>query len=238
MTESTKIAIGCCNRLLQDAIARILAKKAEFSVLSSVPASSVSLDELAETGADVLVLDSLATFFATSSESDNATVRARKCVLVAMEDDHANFLKAIERGALGYVLREASAMDVVSAIRAVAQGQAACPTQYTRVLFDHVAACPAKATAADRASGWGLTRRERELIPLLLRNQTNKEIASHLHLSEQTIKNHIHRMMRKMQASSRLEICEVWQRQGDTSTTSGRYFEPYESARPIDGTEY
>jgi DNA-binding NarL/FixJ family response regulator len=55
----------------------------------------------------------------------------------------------------------------------------------------------------------GLTRREQELVPLIDRGLTNKEIANHLHLSEQTIKNHVHRILHKVGAENRLSVSEA-----------------------------
>jgi DNA-binding NarL/FixJ family response regulator len=55
----------------------------------------------------------------------------------------------------------------------------------------------------------GLTRREQELVPLIARGFTNKEIASQLNLSEQTIKNHVHRMIRKVGAEDRFRVAEI-----------------------------
>jgi len=59
-----------------------------------------------------------------------------------------------------------------------------------------------------------LTRREQQLIPLLPRGLTNKEIANHFSLSEQTVKNHLYRMKRKIGAHGRLEIVDVCRQHG------------------------
>jgi DNA-binding NarL/FixJ family response regulator len=53
-----------------------------------------------------------------------------------------------------------------------------------------------------------LTRRQQELIPLISQGLTNKEIASHLNLSEQTIKNHIHGIMRRIGVNDRLQVID------------------------------
>jgi DNA-binding NarL/FixJ family response regulator len=60
----------------------------------------------------------------------------------------------------------------------------------------------------------GLMRREQRLIPLPTRRLTNKEIANHFSLSEQTVKNHLYRMKRKIGAHDRLEIVDVCRRHG------------------------
>lgn len=221
MTSGTRVLVSCSNRLLTEAIARILSKKTEFDIVSAKIAGCEDGDEINASEADVLVLDSLDPFV-SPAKTEIALRQRPNCVLVAMEDNHIHFLKAIQCGVRGYVLRDASAMEVISAIRSVAQGQAACPPSYTRILFDYVAGLSNKLPTATENATWELTRREQQLIPLIERGLTNKEIASSLNLSEQTVKNHIHRMMRKMQSSNRLEVCSTWQRQyGSSTSTSG-----------------
>jgi DNA-binding NarL/FixJ family response regulator len=223
--------VSCSNRLLTEAIARILSKKTEFEVVSTRVVGCEDGDEIAASDADLLVLDSLELF--VSPAKGNVTSKQKpNCVLVAMEDNHIHFLKSIQCGVRGYVLRDASAMEVISAIRSVAQGQAACPPSYLNMLFDYVAGLSSKVPTATENATWELTRREQQLIPLIERGLTNKEIASSLNLSEQTVKNHIHRMMRKMQSSNRLEVCSAWQRQYGSSTSTDEigYLRASESA--------
>jgi DNA-binding CsgD family transcriptional regulator len=58
---------------------------------------------------------------------------------------------------------------------------------------------------------WGLTRREQQLIPMIGRRMTNKEIAARFGLSEQTVKNHLHRILHKVGVAHRLEAFEACQ---------------------------
>jgi len=60
----------------------------------------------------------------------------------------------------------------------------------------------------------GLTRREQQLIPLVAEGLTNKEIANHFCLSEQTAKNHLYRMKQKVGADNRLGIVQMCRSQG------------------------
>ena len=212
MENRINVLIRCCNRLLTESVTRILNKRTEFQVIASHALASNSRLEVADTQADVVVLDSLqllaeATIFAPNQRNS----RLIQCVLVAMEDEQKRFLTAIRLGALGYVLQEASAVEVVNAIRAVAQGEAVCPSRYARMLFDYFAqqarALPNSRTRVEL----GLTRREQQLVPLIDRGMTNKDIASQLNLSEQTVKNHIHRILRKVGAEDRLGIIEAFQ---------------------------
>ncbi len=219
MESRAKVFIMCLNRLLRESIARILTKRTDFEVLTAQVDKSTPCERLRDSDADVLVLDSL-DLLSDDFASQSAAGRDEqpvKSVLVAMTDDRSSFLKAIRRGARGYVLQNASAADVVSAVRTVAEGHAVCPPHYTEILFDYVAAQSAELPNSRKRAQWGLTRREQQLIPLIGRGLSNKEIASHFNISEQTVKNHIHRILRKVGVMDRLSIYHVFQNEGGAS---------------------
>jgi DNA-binding NarL/FixJ family response regulator len=209
MDRKAKVFILCCNRLLRESIARILSKKTDFEIVASEALGTASCEQIMNSGADVLVLDSMEALFGNPQASPTKLSRSVMCVLVAMDDNHNHFLTAVRRGARGYVLQDASATDVVSAIRTVAEGHVACPPRYTQVLFEFIAAQTEKLPNSRKQVRWGLTRREQQLIPLISQGLSNKEIANHLSLSEQTIKNHIHRILRKVGVSDRLSACDL-----------------------------
>jgi DNA-binding NarL/FixJ family response regulator len=206
-----QVSILLHNRLLRDSISRILTKRADFEVIAALPLEAgSSIADPGDHSPEVLLLDSLEYLLDSARPARKGPSRAsRRPLLIAMEDDPAQFLRAVQRGALGYVLQDASAADVVTAIRTVAEGQAVCPPQFVRILFEHIATQMEEAPSARRREKWGLTRREQQLIPLIERGLSNKEIALYFHLSEQTIKNHIHRILRKTGVSNRLSIGEA-----------------------------
>lgn len=211
MLSVIRVSICFHNRLLKDSIARILGKRAEFEVVPLAPCDSISAGNAAATSSsDVVLLDSLEHLYDASRSERPAFGRSSpRHVLLSMEDDPSHFLRAVRKGAWGYVLQDASAADVVAAIRTVAEGQVVCPPQYTRVLFEYIATQTKEMPNSRKRARWGLTRREQELIPLIDRGLSNKEIADHFHLSEQTVKNHVHRILRKTGASDRLSISEA-----------------------------
>ncbi len=87
-------------------------------------------------------------------------------------------------------------------------------SQLCRFLFQHVLRQVTEVPSARARSQTGLTRREQQLVPLIARGLTNKEIASHFNLSEQTVKNHIHHILHKVGAEDRLSVPEVCRMQG------------------------
>ncbi len=219
MGSKAKVFALCCNRLLRESIARILSKKTDLEIIASRAPGSASREEILASGTDILVLDSMQFLFGNPPPALPNLSRSLACVLVAMENDHNRFLTAIRGGVRGYVLQDASAADVVSAIRTVAEGQVVCPPEYMQVLFDFVATQTEELPNSQRRAKWGLTRREQQLIPLIGRGLSNKEIANYLSLSEQTVKNHIHRILRKVGVSSRLSVFEVCQNQASSFGT-------------------
>jgi DNA-binding NarL/FixJ family response regulator len=137
-----------------------------------------------------------------------------KVVLIDMDDDPEVFLECVRAGAVGYLLKNASSADVIAAVRSVAQGQAICPSQLIMPLFRTVARQWTSAPSARIKLELGLTRRQQQLVPLIAQGLTNKEIASHLNLSEQTIKNHVHSILRRVGASDRLQVIDLTRYRG------------------------
>ena len=213
MEMNTKISVFLVagNRLLREALARLLSKRGDFYVCGVSPCVPEATSSIAALGTDVLILDSI-----TVQLSDYALIPEivkqapnAKIVLIDMDDDPEVFLECVRAGAVGYLLKDASSADVISAVRAVAQGQAICPSQLSMPLFRTVARQWTTVPSARIKLEMGLTRRQQQLVPLIAQGLTNKEIASHLNLSEQTIKNHIHRMLRRVGASDRLQVIDL-----------------------------
>jgi DNA-binding NarL/FixJ family response regulator len=202
------LLVGNC--LLSEALNRILRKRSDVLVMDQ----SLELSNLpvliTKSESDVLLLDSASANIlnrqrVTRMRDLNPDVQV---LMVGMDVDESVFLTAVRAGVSGYLLNDASAADVIAAIRAVSRGEAVCPPQLCKVLFDSVARSR-EFIPSVRNIGLRLTRRQQELLPMIARGQTNKEIASYLNLSEQTVKNHIHRMLRKMGANDRLQITEI-----------------------------
>jgi DNA-binding NarL/FixJ family response regulator len=125
-----------------------------------------------------------------------------------MDDEPECFLQAIRSGARGYLLKDASSEEIVSAVRRVAEGEAICPPRLCIWLFECVAhEKKALRQVAERPTGGkrGLTYRQRQLMALVAQGMTNKEIANQLNLSEFTVRNHVARVMKQLKADSRHE---------------------------------
>jgi two-component system, NarL family, response regulator DevR len=197
------------NCLLREALVRVLRKKEDIVVAGAIPYSPSALEKVSAANPDVVLFDSASIALAGPrlvSRMRQAGEK-RKPIMVGMEGDEATFLRAVGEGVVGYVLKDASAAEIVRAIRAVAAGEAVCPPRLSLSLFQ-CARDVAIAFSPAQQSKFGLTRREQQLVGMIRLGLSNKEIGGRLSLSEQTIKNHIHRILRKVGANDRLEIVE------------------------------
>ena len=201
------------NCLLREALVRVLRKKDDIVVAGAIPFSPSALEKVSTANPDVVLFDS-ASIALTGPRLISRMRQAggnRKTVMVGMEDDEATFLRAVGEGVVGYVLKDASAAEIVRVIRAVAIGEAVCPPRFSLSLFQCAARDVSFSLESPQKTKFGLTRREQQLVGLIRLGLSNKEIGSRLNLSEQTVKNHIHRILRKVGAIDRLVIDEQCQ---------------------------
>jgi len=194
------------NRLLREALIRILNTKSNIRVVGAAPYSQAVQEKITAARPGIVLLDSIGLVFSETKlvSALRSVIPGVRVVMVDMEPDQGTFLRAVREGVVGYVLKDASAMEVVSAINAVAAGEAVCPPSLSMAMFH----CVARHYRSPQDSSRILSRRERELMLLLREGLTNKEIAARLHLSEQTVKNHVHHILRKVGVPDRLAIVE------------------------------
>jgi DNA-binding NarL/FixJ family response regulator len=203
------------NRLLREALSRVLANKSDIVVVGSCAVSPNSLQEVVASAADILVLDSFTTSHAHLDfiREVRRNVPAIRLVMIGMSIDEQHFLQFIREGVMGYVVEDASALEVVAAVRTVATGGAACSPELCAFLF-RFAARQNQMPSFHARSRLGLTNREQQVVGLISRGLTNKEIASELQLAEHTVRNHIHRMLRKVGATHRLAVVDICRMEG------------------------
>jgi DNA-binding NarL/FixJ family response regulator len=211
MCPLTRISLVAQNRLLLETLTRILRQGTDFNVVHAAPYSPHSIEQIVDSRCTVLLIDSSVTdtFGFQLVQEVGQAVTGMKTVMIGMPEDEEPFLKAVAAGAAGYVLKEASAMDVVLAVIAVVKDEAVCPPRLCLSLFKCFASTRASFPNMRVKVQLGLTRRQQQLVPLLAQGLTNKEIATQLNLSEQTVKNHVHRMLQKVGADDRLSVVEM-----------------------------
>ena len=203
------------NRLLRDALAKLLDNKNDLEIVGACGFSALCLGELVRAAPDVIMIDSFtSTLHGEFLRRLRDELQSLKIVMIGMDADEQSFLHSVQEGALGYLVKDASAAEIASAVRTVANGEAVCPPQLCTSLFRYVARQRKQVPSFHVKVSLGLTNREQQLVLLIGRGMTNKEIASQLCLAEQTVRNHVHRMLRKVGANDRLAVVEMCRMHG------------------------
>ena len=216
-TKLTKLFLVIENRMLREAMTALFRKQPDFCLVDSVRYSDSAYKLIASSECDILLADqaSAAAFPCNFMSDLLALSPGRKAILFGMENDPELFLQAVRSGASGYLLGEASAEEAIAAVRRVIAGEAVSPPSLCHYLFQFVARTTREGSMILNqrlCHRLGLTARQQQLIALLARGFTNKEIAASMRLSEFTVKNHVHRIMRRLNAQSRYAavqtVCE------------------------------
>ena len=196
---------------MRETLAKLLIKRGDFYVCGVSPFVPDIARSIGDAGTDVLILDSVTTRLSDCSLVSEILGQFPdiKIVLIDMDNDPEVFLDCVRAGAVGYFLEDASAAEVLAGVQAIARGRAICPPELSLCLFR---AFSRQWTALPNARiklELGLTRRQQQLIPLIAQGLTNKEIAAQLNLSEGTVKNHIHEILKRVGASDRLQVVDM-----------------------------
>ncbi len=138
-----------------------------------------------------------------------------KIVFLTIYDDDDRLIAAIRLGAKGYLLKNIPVANLLSALRGMLRGEAALSRVMTsRILeeFSHTAH-----GSADHESNNPvdlLTGREMEVLREMVGNASNREVAERLFISENTVRNHVHNILEKLNVSSRREAITLARRYG------------------------
>ena len=125
-----------------------------------------------------------------------------KILIVTMFEDDDSVFAAMRTGARGYLLKDADQDELVRAVRAVYSGEAIFSQAIAQRLIHYFAALPQSAAAIAFPE---LTEREREILHLIARGDSNATIAQRLSLSLKTVQNHVSNIFSKLQVADRAQ---------------------------------
>jgi two-component system NarL family response regulator len=175
-------------------LASMLGTQAGMEVLGSASSGKEALEMLRTQPADLLLLDLRMPGMSgidTLHAMKRAKIHSRAIILTSYETDE-DIYRAVQAGAQGYLLKDAPQSDMIEAIRAVHAGKRYFPR--------HIAA-----RLAERMMRTDLTTRELEVLNMLARGLTNKQIGSALDISGNTVRNHVNSIIEKLEVSDRTE---------------------------------
>jgi len=137
---------------------------------------------------------------------------AARILMLTITTDEEPVLDALLAGACGYLLKDASAHDLVAGVTAAAMGHSMISPRVAGRLVQRLREAPAPAPAA--ADDGDLTRREVEILRLIAHGKENSAIARELFISPKTVKNHVASILGKLEIDNRIQAAVVAVRRG------------------------
>jgi two-component system NarL family response regulator len=128
-----------------------------------------------------------------------------KILMLTVSDEEDDLYEAIKAGANGYLLKEISVEEVADAIHAVVQGQSLISPSMASKLLSEFNSLARQAAAQEQLPAPVLTARELEVLKLVARGMSNRDVADQLFISENTVKNHVRNILEKLHLHSRME---------------------------------
>lgn len=193
----TSVLIVCDVRLYREGLRRSLEERWAVEVAGM----SDALERVHVLSPEVVLLD-VGTAGGVELFSALATgAPLVRVVAVGVTEDPSAILEFVEAGAAAYVAKDASLEDLVEAVEAALRGEVLCSPRIAGWLFRRVASLAGERSPEVELDA--LTQRELEILGLIERGLSNKEIARRLRVKVATVKNHVHNILRKLGVSRR-----------------------------------
>lgn len=203
MTDYIKVMIAEDHSMIRDGLKQLLELESDIKVIATCSDGTMAVEKYKEVNPDVVLMDINMTVMngLEALEQIKAFDSGVKTVMLTIHQDREYLLKALELGALGYILKDAEASTLIEAVRSVSNNQTYIQPIMARELVNEYKRI--KSGADDPKSH--LTEREIEVLKLLAKGMLNKEIATALFISEKTVKNHISNIFRKLNVQDRTQ---------------------------------
>ena len=203
------VVVADDQELFRRGMQTVLAMEAGFDVLAQARDGEEAVTKVAELAPDVVLMDVRMPGVdgIEAARRIRASTPSTRVVMLTVSDEEDDLYGAVRAGANGYLLKDASLDDVAEAVRAVARGESLIsPSMASKLLVEFTAATGGGAGAGpEEETTPPLSPREIEVLKLVAQGRTNREVAAALHLSENTVKNHVANILDKLHLRSRLE---------------------------------
>ena len=209
------------NRLLRDGIASMLKKQTDMRVVATVSNGKNILGLMDKNKPDIVLLDielrsQNSLHIVKLIRQNFLEIKIIVMDLIPLQEDVMEFVQA---GVSGFILKNANIAEFLTTIRSIFQGNKVLPSNLTDSLFSQIvegAITHTKPCAIIESVR--MTKREKQVIELIVDSASNKEIAQKLNLSTYTVKSHVHNILEKLALHTRIQIAVQAHKSGTYKT--------------------
>jgi DNA-binding NarL/FixJ family response regulator len=203
----TRVLIADDDHLMRAGLAELLSGEPDIEIVGQASTGREAIERVRRLGPDVVLMDVRMPDLdgiAATRELTRAASGAKVLILTTFEQDDYIF-GALRAGASGFLLKRTRPEDLIAAVHTIAAGDALLAPSITRRVIDRMAQQPTP-ELADQAKLSELTPREREVLQLIARGLSNREIAKELVVEESTIRTHVKGILTKLDLRDRVQI--------------------------------
>jgi DNA-binding NarL/FixJ family response regulator len=202
----TRVLIADDDDLMRAGLAELLTADPSIEVTGEASTGREAIERCRRLAPDVVLMDVRMPDLdgiAATRELARAAPDSKVLILTTFEQDDYIF-GALRAGASGFLLKRTRPEELIAAVHAVAAGDSLLSPSVTRRVIDRVAQQPTPELSG-HARLDGLTPREREVLALIARGLSNREIATALVVEESTIRTHVKRILMKLDLRDRVQ---------------------------------
>jgi len=201
-----RVLIADDQAMVREGFGALLAAQPDLLVVGSAPDGAAAVTAARRLDPDVVLMDvRMPVMDGLEATRRLLTPGASVRVLILTTFDLDDYVyEALRSGASGFLLKDAPRADLIAAVRVAAAGDALLAPSVTRRLIEAFASRPASAVPAPSKLA-SLTPRERDILLLVARGQSNAEIAGALVVSEATVKTHVGHLLAKLGLRDRVQ---------------------------------
>ncbi len=200
-----KIVVVDDHALFRAGLVSLLGQMPELTLVGNAANGKEGLAVIAQTQPEVVLLDvNMPILDGVTAIREIKKISACKILMLTISKRSEDLIGAIRAGADGYLLKNAEPAELLRSIQRAAVGQAALAPEVTAQVMQVV-----RTGLGEPGDPFELTPREIEVLSQLARGKTNPQIAAELHISENTVKTHVRKIMEKLAVSTRAEAVRV-----------------------------
>ena len=198
---SIRVLITDDHAIVRTGIAGMLAERDDITVIGEAADGMAALHAIKELGPDVVLMD----LRMPTMDGPTTIVKLREqgdqtpVLVLTTYDTDTDILRAIEAGANGYLLKDATRAELTQAILAIASGESWLTPSVASRLMNQVR----------KPTRTALSNRELDVLKLVAKGHSNKEIASDMYISQATVKTHLIHIFKKLDVNDRTSAVTV-----------------------------
>jgi len=208
-----KVLLADDHAMFREGLRAILDRQGDITVVSEAEDGLEATNKAGELTPDIVLMDINMPIRDGIEATRLITAKNPQVgiILLTMHDENNHILEAVKAGARGYIVKSARARELIEAIRTVYQGGACLDPGTANTLLKEFRRL---AENSQRAPPIGLNHRETEILHFVAQGKSNKDIAALLFLSDQTIKNRLSAIYRKLKVTNRADAVTYAVQQG------------------------